>query len=285
MRKRDTLWLAVLVISAAGAGCMFMKYLSAAEAYRRERAVYEGLREQYDPAAGQHKDPTEEKFRELTVGGYFDPVTGRFYDPGERSIDADEGPGSAECAVVPEFVRRFLEEYDAGVGWIVLDGTEISYPFMQAEDNEYYLRRAPSGEYLRAGSLFLDCRCGRDMKDPNSIIYGHHMKDGSMFRGLDDYRSRDFFESHTSGILYLKDRALRLDIAACMNIGSTDRIIYDNRSDTARIMEYAGKHALCFRNTEVGPEDRILTLSTCSYSYAGERTVLIAVIREAAQTA
>lgn len=70
------------------------------------------------------------------------------------------------------------------VGWITMDDTQINYPIVQAKDNDYYLFRNYKGEDMRAGSIFMDHRNDVKSQNRNTILYGHRMKDGSMFGSL-----------------------------------------------------------------------------------------------------
>ena len=73
------------------------------------------------------------------------------------------------------------------IGWIQIEGTEISYPIVKGIDNSYYLNHTVQKTYNIAGSIFLDYRNERDFSDSKNIIYGHNMKDGSMFHVLRNY--------------------------------------------------------------------------------------------------
>ena len=70
------------------------------------------------------------------------------------------------------------------VGWIEIPGTNISYPIVQGRDNDHYLRLNFEGKYSVGGVIFLDHRCDSDFDRTNTIIYGHNMRDGSMFGSL-----------------------------------------------------------------------------------------------------
>ena len=76
------------------------------------------------------------------------------------------------------------------VGWILIPGTDISYPLLQAENNEYYLKHAWDNQKNSCGSIFYDYRS--NPSDWNSVIYGHNMRDGSMFAQLHQYKDSDF---------------------------------------------------------------------------------------------
>ena len=73
------------------------------------------------------------------------------------------------------------------IGWIDIPAVEISYPLVQGDDNEFYLHRGIDKEYLFAGCLFLDSACDRELQNYNSIIYGHNMRNGSMFARLKEF--------------------------------------------------------------------------------------------------
>lgn len=82
------------------------------------------------------------------------------------------------------------------VGWITMDDTQINYPIVQAKDNDYYLFRNYKGEDMRAGSIFMDYRNDVKSQNRNTILYGHRMKDGSMFGSLKKMLDEEFFMSH-----------------------------------------------------------------------------------------
>ena len=87
------------------------------------------------------------------------------------------------------------------VGWIYSEDTPINYPIVQGTDNSYYLKHLYTGEYNGAGSIFLDSRNSSDFSDRHTIVYGHHMQNGSMFSSLTGYKQQEYYEAHP--ILYL----------------------------------------------------------------------------------
>lgn len=82
------------------------------------------------------------------------------------------------------------------VAWIVIPGTEVNYPVVQCEDNETYLHTSFEKEKNNCGAIFMDCDNHADFSDWNTIIYGHNMKDGSMFHVLNSYQDLTFYEEH-----------------------------------------------------------------------------------------
>lgn len=83
--------------------------------------------------------------------------------------------------------EQLMAKYPDVVGWLYCEGTPINYPVMQSDDNNYYLRRLPDGNYNILGSLFADYRCGEIGDTNNYIVYGHNMKNGTMFSSLTKY--------------------------------------------------------------------------------------------------
>ena len=89
-----------------------------------------------------------------------------------------------------------LAENEDVVGWITVDNTQIDYPIVQGETNNTYLYHNFYGEESRAGSIFLDFRNDIEALDYNTIVYGHRMKDGSMFQQLTKFMKEDFFQEN-----------------------------------------------------------------------------------------
>ena len=88
--------------------------------------------------------------------------------------------------VWPEVDFAALREINPDiVAWIYIEGTKVNYPIVQGEDNSYYLKHLFSGEWNGSGCIFLDFRNDASFADRHSIIYGHHMKNGTMFTDLD----------------------------------------------------------------------------------------------------
>lgn len=80
-------------------------------------------------------------------------------------------------------------------GWIDIDGTNIDYPVLQAKDNSYYLKKDINKNYLPSGSIFLDYRNNR-FEDSNTVIYGHYMRNNTMFGELKKFKDKKFFDKN-----------------------------------------------------------------------------------------
>lgn len=168
------------------------------------------------------------------------------------------------------------------VGWIKIDGTGIDYPVMQSKyDPDYYLHHSFEKEYSRHGVPYLDSEC--DIENSNNlIIYGHHMKDGSMFAPLVKYENEGFRETHQIiEFNTVEERSRYLVLAAFTYNADSQEFNYTHYTDMNErefedfIKEV--KHRSIYDtgvNAQYG--DMLLTLSTCEYSYANGRFVLVA---------
>ncbi len=98
----------------------------------------------------------------------------------------------------PEILREISED---AIAWITVDNTKIDYPVMQGKNNKEYLNKNPFGRYSLSGSIFLDARNKSDFSDRYSLLYGHHMDYGAMFGALDEFKDKEYFDSHRTGQL------------------------------------------------------------------------------------
>lgn len=174
------------------------------------------------------------------------------------------------------------KECPQAVGWLFCPDTVISYPVLQAKDNEYYLRRLPDGSYNIGGTLFLDYRCASDFTDGFSMIYGHNMKNGSMFGLLPRYKSQAYYEKHPVWYLLTPKKSYRVELIAGY-VTSADSRLYSLPGDSEACAAL-GQEA--FRQSDFTPkirweaQDRLVAFSTCSYEYDSARYVLVGALRE-----
>lgn len=176
-----------------------------------------------------------------------------------------------------------LQEKNANVvGWIQIPGTELSYPLMQGDDNDYYLNHAWNGWETPVGSIFMDYQCSPDLTDFNTIVYGHRMKDASMFSALKGYNKHTYWEEHP--VVYIKDGEglHRYEIFAAYE-APVRSYTYEKKAgdDTTKqaVIDFGLEQSVI--DTGVIPEitERILTLSTCTGKGYDSRWVVQAVER------
>ena len=82
------------------------------------------------------------------------------------------------------------------VGWIILPDSRINYPIVKSKDNTEYLTTTFEGKTANSGAIFLDMYCESDFSNQNAIVYGHNMKNGSMFRALNNLTDKEYFWRH-----------------------------------------------------------------------------------------
>lgn len=162
-----------------------------------------------------------------------------------------------------------LEQNEDVVGWITIEGTKIDYPILQAEDNFHYLTRNFYHEESRAGSIYLDYRNDIRLEDErNVIVYGHRMKDGSMFQQLTKYLDKDFFDTHRTIQFDTLYESYEGEIFAVYNTLTEFNYIqtdFDNDAEFAELLTQFKNKSKFESDVEVTENDIILTLSTCDY--------------------
>lgn len=158
---------------------------------------------------------------------------------------------------------RLQEIYPGIVGWIQIPAFEISYPIMQGNDNQYYLNHLPTGETAKCGSIFLDYHNHPDFSDKNSILYGHHMKDGTMFAALKRYHE---FPDDTYFYVYTPETVLRYQVISAYQGGTGEQAYtYDlpDQKDVLEFIQFMDKRSEIKADAVCSVDDRFITLSTC----------------------
>ena len=168
------------------------------------------------------------------------------------------------------------------VGWLILPDTVLNYPVVQAVNNEKYLRKDLEGKKLTAGTLFVDYRCKPVGEDTNYIIYGHNMRNGSMFKTVTDYKNQEFFDASPVIYYLTPDKSFKIEPVAGLVVPDKDEL-YKLELDNAQMVEYINKNLekSTFKSaTAFTEQDSFITLSTCSKEYENARFVLIGKLTE-----
>lgn len=172
--------------------------------------------------------------------------------------------------------------------WVQIPNTNINYPIMQGIDNDVYLHGDFNKEYYYPGSIFVDYRNNIE-NDENIWIYGHHMKDESMFHNLVKLKSEDYFNENPY-ITILKDGiTYKYEIFSIFVVKDDEaNIVFDfsNKDDMNNYIEEIKSNSILYRDIkseDIVDEDGIsslITLVTCSFEYDGARTVVTARLLE-----
>ncbi|MCL2487640.1 MAG: class B sortase [Oscillospiraceae bacterium] len=203
------------------------------------------------------------------------------YRPSEPETSATADSGKTENTINQSIVD-LQAQYPDAVGWISVPYTAIDYPFVQGPDNTFYLDRDIGGKPAAAGAVFMDYRNNRDFSDFNTILYGHHMKNGSMFASLKQFNDPDFFSANRTGTLFLADKICSVEFFAYLVVGAEEDLLWGREpadQDTVRTFtEKIKKEARHYREPGLTTADRIVTLYSCAYEFDGARMVLMGKI-------
>lgn len=121
------------------------------------------------------------------------------------------------------------------VGWIILPDSKINYPIVKSKDNTEYLTTTFAGQKANSGAIFMDMYCAGDFSSENTIIYGHNMKNGSMFRALNDMTNKEYFWRHHIFCIDMGNGFENYEVISCYETVETDlsswKISFKNKSD------------------------------------------------------
>ncbi|MCD8363893.1 MAG: class B sortase [Lachnospiraceae bacterium] len=205
----------------------------------------------------------------------------------EEGGESDESPapsisasvsGIAEESEWPEVNFTALQEINPEiVAWLYCPDTVINYPVVHGEDNEYYLTHLVNGTSNSNGCLFIDCRNSGDFSDGNTVIYGHHMASGRMFASLVRYANQAYYEAHPIMYLSVEGKTYLLELFAGYTTtedSSAYRMQFDTSSEFALWLKEISEKSDFTADIKLTAEDRIVTLSTCAYSFENARYVV-----------
>lgn len=196
------------------------------------------------------------------------------------SVTVEEG----EKKMLPEFEELFQLNPDIA-GWITIPGTKVDYPVMHTPGRtDYYLKRNFYGQRTGQGAIYAREECDLLRPSDNVTLYGHHMKDGSMFAALSDYKAKSFWESHRYITFSSLQERHTYEIFAVFTttasvgkgfqyhtfVYATDAADYDAYVATCK--------ELSVYDTGITPVygEKLITLSTCEYSQTNGRLVVVA---------
>lgn len=167
------------------------------------------------------------------------------------------------------------------VGWVYIDGTNIDYPIVQGDDDDFYLNHMFDLTPNKSGAIFLESKNSADFTDKNTIIYGHNMKNNSMFAQLMDYKEQKFYDEHRKILIVTPERRYVAVIFAGY-VAETDydswKISFKDDKEFSDWVDYNIKKSAFFSTLMPESKDKILTLSTCSYEFNDARFVLMGIL-------
>ncbi len=173
-------------------------------------------------------------------------------------------------------------------GWLKVTGTDVDYPVVRGKDNDYYLRRSFYKSYLNSGSIFADASCLSPAENRNTVIYGHNMKDGTMFHSLHNLNNQTYFDAAEIRLM-TSEGIYVYEVYSVHQPHEMDKFFYTEFTD-AEWQDFLNwtKEQSFFPNSDVSlsVSDKIITLSTCvsTTEEAAYRFVVHGVLREVIRT-
>ena len=193
----------------------------------------------------------------------------------------DSSTGEADGAVsgeqLAELYAQLYERNNDYVFWLTIPDTRIDYPVVQ-QDNTFYLQHDFYGARNAHGAIFLDEQCAADGRA--LLVHGHHMKDGTMFAALKQYKDDAWCESHRTVELYDKEERHIYTVFAVARVDLTDEgsFRYEELPTEAEALktyvDSLAYRAFWYQDPQFGETDRLLVLSTCDYGTEDERLVV-----------
>jgi sortase B len=177
-------------------------------------------------------------------------------------------------------MKRYMSLLDVNsdlVGWVSVPGTVIDYPVVQADDNDFYLRRDIHKQAASGGAIFMDYRSDSKGQGRHTILYGHHMRNGTMFKELEKFKNAEFFEQNG----YVRFDTLFAEIEwEVFSVYITDttfpyiQVSFSSDEEYVDFLKRIQNKSIYQKDIELNAEDQILTLSTCTYEYDDARFVV-----------
>ncbi len=204
----------------------------------------------------------------------------------EAAMDGKELEAVREQAerIRLESYRKLAEENSDVIGWVRIEGTVVDYPVMHTPDKpDYYLKRGFDQEYSAYGMVYLDGACWIGEGCPNYLLYGHHMKNGSMFASLEGYAEKEYYKAHPVIGFDTLEEIADYEVAGAFKIGAGEinrefakMLAARTEEDYKRLVAYMKENS--FYDTGIVPEwpQQLITLTTCEYTEGDGRFLVVA---------
>ncbi len=192
----------------------------------------------------------------------------------EGSVSAESVSGDAVEDEIDVDLSALREINNEVIGWIYFDGGLISYPILFSGDNDYYLKRNYMEKYMASGSIFMDKNGSTDFSDHYTLLYGHNMRDLTMFGKLRYYRTdKDYIKEHEYFRIITENHEYKYRIFSYRQVDSMGPVFTAIDKDSPGLSEFAKNNlmagnAIQTEVTSISDVDHVLALSTCMNDYA-----------------
>ena len=165
--------------------------------------------------------------------------------------------------------NKLKEQNNETIAWLKVNNTNVEYPVVKGTNNSFYLNHSFDKSSNSAGWIFADCRNKFDNTDKNIVIYGHNMRDGSMFGSMLNILNAKWYENeeNTNITLYTENEKCMYKVFSVYKIENEDYYIkteFKNDNEFEDFIKTLKKRSIKDFNVDVSKDDNILTLSTCA---------------------
>lgn len=199
--------------------------------------------------------------------------------PSEESepITKEDSLLSSKFPDIQVDISKIQKMYPNAVAWLYCPDTPIHYPVMRTDNNEYYVNHLPNGSENSSGSIFLDYRSDLNLSGFGQVLYGHNMKNRSMFGSLLDYRKVEYYQKHPYMFYFTSDSVYRLELFAGVHTTANNELYRLPVEISAReaYLNRVKKASVFQSDVLVAGEDQILLLSTCSGSLGDDKRFVL----------
>ena len=205
--------------------------------------------------------------------------------PPAENLPAESAEEEKESPVLPitiDFDMLMAKNSDT-VGWVCIEGTNINYPVVQGEDNRHYVSTLFDGSVNQAGSIFMDYRNDPGLTDVHTIIYGHNMRDKSMFADILNYQDQLYYDEHPVGFYITPEKSYSFELVSAYVASLAEpawQLEFVAEEEATQWLSDAMARSTFVSRAEPQPGDRIITLSTCTYEFEEARFVLVGLLKE-----
>ena len=188
----------------------------------------------------------------------------------------------------PPYLDDLIKINPDTAAWVTIYGTNIDYPIFQGKTDMEYLNKDAYGKFSISGSIFMSVLNKKDFSDPYTLIYGHHMDNGSMFGDIMKFEKKKFFYNvdherfdKEEGVLIMQNKVYNLHPFALLKTDAYNNMIYRSDktdSETADLVAYLKTNAKYYK--DVGTVNKVLAMSTCDNATTDGRTVLFCQMKK-----
>lgn len=253
---KNKLWLIVLIVSLAAVVVSGINVFRLSREYQKGINEYQQL-ESY--ASVKEEAPVQEESTEA------EETEEKSLIPVSVDIQYDE-------------LKKINEDF---AGWLYYEPLDISYPIVRGNDNDYYTHYTFEGEKNSSGAIFMDFLNKTDYSDYNTIVYGHNMRNGTMFGSLKKMlNDSSIQEENPNFYVFTEDEAYMYEIFA-VYLTQADSRTYDlirNEEEQQGFLDYVDETAAWRSDKVVSASDKVMTLSTCHGLHSNNRTIILGVL-------